>query len=163
MGDSRTLGQIIRSRRQQLGLTQEELAARIGGGVRQAEVSRLESDRVSLPRRQRLERISAALGVTIGDLLAGAGWTGADDAFRPPREVSPTPGVQSPSHDHRSVVDVSVPEGEWDSAHLSQLRNAIAQAHELQTHTVQLLEASSRLTTTWREGRPVQRSVRNAR
>jgi len=162
MGDSHTLGQIIRSRRQQLGLTQEELAARIGGGVRQAEVSRLESDRVALPRRQRLERISAALGVPIGELLAGAGWTGADEAFRPSHDVALSPDVPSPIHDHRPVSDVGVRERVWDNAHLSQLHEAVAQAHAIQTRTVQLLETSSQLTTTWLGGRPRQRSIRNA-
>ena len=36
-----TLGAFIRRRRLELGLTQETLAEMIGGGVRQAEISRL--------------------------------------------------------------------------------------------------------------------------
>ena len=36
-----TLGQTIRLRRDELGLTQEKLAERVGNGVRQAEISRL--------------------------------------------------------------------------------------------------------------------------
>ncbi len=74
-----TLGAFIRRRRTELGLTQEALAEMIGGGVRQAEISRLEHDRVTLPRRQRLEQIAAALDVPLGELLVRSGWTGADD------------------------------------------------------------------------------------
>lgn len=74
----KTLGQFIRERRMDLGLTQEQLAERVGEGVRQAEISRLEQDRVSLPRRQRLEAIAAALDVSIGDLLVTTGWIGAE-------------------------------------------------------------------------------------
>jgi transcriptional regulator with XRE-family HTH domain len=74
-----TLGAFIRRRRLELGLTQETLAEMIGGGVRQAEISRLEHDRVTLPRRQRLEQIATALEVPIGELLVRSGWTGAGE------------------------------------------------------------------------------------
>lgn len=73
-----TLGQLIRERRMDLNLTQEELAERIGDGVRQSEISRLERNRVSLPRRQRMEEIAAALEIPIGILLARSGWAGAE-------------------------------------------------------------------------------------
>ena len=73
-----TLGKFIQRRRVELGLTQEQLAERVGGGVRQAEISRLEHDRVTLPRRQRLEQIARALDVPIGELLARSGWVGAE-------------------------------------------------------------------------------------
>lgn len=53
-----TLGQFIRKRRVELGLTQEQLADRVGDTMRQSEMSRLESDRVSLPRRDRLESLT---------------------------------------------------------------------------------------------------------
>jgi transcriptional regulator with XRE-family HTH domain len=72
------LAQVIRERRAELGLTQEELAERIGCGVRQADVSRLERGRVVLPRRDRLERIAAALDLAPGELLVRSGWAGAD-------------------------------------------------------------------------------------
>src|SRR5688572_25380151 len=78
MNEKPTLGQVIRTRRLELGLTQEELAERIGEGIRQAEVSRLEHDRVVLPRRARLERIASALDIPPGELLARSGWAGAD-------------------------------------------------------------------------------------
>lgn len=81
MSTSPSLGQFIRQRRLELGLTQEQLAEQIGDSFRQSEVSRLEHDRVSLPRRERMEHLAAALEVTLGELLAHTGWLtgGADD------------------------------------------------------------------------------------
>jgi transcriptional regulator with XRE-family HTH domain len=69
-----TLGTFIRERRQDLGLTQEQLAERVGPSVRQAEISRLEKDRITLPSRARLEQLAAALEVSLGDLLVRTGW-----------------------------------------------------------------------------------------
>jgi transcriptional regulator with XRE-family HTH domain len=76
-----TLGRFIQRRRIELGLTQEQLAEMIGGGVRQSEISRLEHDRISLPRRQRLEQIAIVLDVSLGELLARSGWAGAEAVF----------------------------------------------------------------------------------
>ncbi len=70
----KTLGALIRERRMELGLTQEQLAERVGEGVRQSEISRLEHDGIALPRRSRLEQIAAALEVSIGDLMVRTGW-----------------------------------------------------------------------------------------
>jgi len=75
---TQTLGQAIRQRRVELGMTQEQLAVLIGEGVRQSEVSRLERDRIMLPRRERMEHIAAALDLKIGELLAMSGWAGAE-------------------------------------------------------------------------------------
>jgi transcriptional regulator with XRE-family HTH domain len=63
---------LIRERRADLGLTQEELADRIGGSATQAEVSRLERGMIMLPRRDRLNAL--ALEVTHGSLLLRSGW-----------------------------------------------------------------------------------------
>jgi len=79
-----SLGVTIRARRIELGWTQEELAERISTDevyVRQSEISRIESGRVTLPRRQRLELLAAALDLPLGELLASSGWAGADQAF----------------------------------------------------------------------------------
>jgi transcriptional regulator with XRE-family HTH domain len=76
-----TLGSLIRARRLELGLRQEQLAARIGGGVRQSEVSRLERDRVTPPRRERFVRTTAALDLPLGQMLAASGREG----FQTPR------------------------------------------------------------------------------
>lgn len=73
-----TLGQFIQKRRAELGLTQEELAERVGEGVRQSEISRLEHDRVSLPHRDRLDMLATALEVSLGDLLITTGWMTED-------------------------------------------------------------------------------------
>ena len=69
-----TLGQFIRANRLAMGMTQEELAARVGDNVRQSDISRLEKDGVDFPRRERLDAIAVALGVTLGDLLISTGW-----------------------------------------------------------------------------------------
>ena len=68
------LGNYIRERRMELGLTQEQLAERIGPTTRQAEISRLERGQVIMPRRQKMERIAAALDVSLGTLLQCSGW-----------------------------------------------------------------------------------------
>jgi transcriptional regulator with XRE-family HTH domain len=68
----------------ELGWSQEELAERISTDdeyVRQSEISRIESGRVVLPRRRRLELLAAALNLPLGELLANSGWAGADRAF----------------------------------------------------------------------------------
>ncbi len=74
-----TLGQLIRERRMELNLTQEELAERVGEGVRQSEISRLERNRVALPRRHRMEALAVALEIPVGVLLARSGWSGAEE------------------------------------------------------------------------------------
>ena len=73
-----TLGAFIRRRRMELGLTQEALADLIGDNTRQADISRLENDRVTLPRRARLDAIAHALQVSPGELLARSGWEGGE-------------------------------------------------------------------------------------
>jgi transcriptional regulator with XRE-family HTH domain len=94
-----TLGRFIQRRRQELGMTQEELAERIGDGVRQSEISRLEHDHITLPRRERLEALAVALDVSIGALLVRSGWAGADEEFdptAPPPESLPSDGEPVP-------------------------------------------------------------------
>ena len=86
-----TLGLMVRQRRLELGWTQEELAQRIGDGVRQADVSRLERGGVGLPRRERLMSIAAALELTPGELLVRSGWAGASGLAAQPIPVEPDP------------------------------------------------------------------------
>ena len=83
-----TLGTCIRLRRKMLGLSQEQLAERMSTGmryVRQTEVSRLELDKVSLPRRDRLEALARALDLPLGELLSLSGW----NARKAPDRQSP--------------------------------------------------------------------------
>jgi transcriptional regulator with XRE-family HTH domain len=88
MNDGRycpSLGAAIKARRLELGLSQEELAARVAvqddPSFRQSGVSRLERDRVELPRRGRLQRIAVALELSLSELFARSGWEGADVSF----------------------------------------------------------------------------------
>ena len=110
----RTLGAAIRDRRAELGWTQEDLAVRANGiagegepdyreWMRQSDVSRLERGKVGLPRRQRLERIAAALGLPLGELLARSGWSGAAAAFAGPAS-GPADGPPPPAADRGDPV-----------------------------------------------------------
>jgi transcriptional regulator with XRE-family HTH domain len=81
---SSSLGETIKARRRELGLSQKMLAARVVAqddyGFRQSDVSRLERGRVDLPRRRRLEHLAAALELSSGMLLASSGWAEAETA-----------------------------------------------------------------------------------
>jgi len=84
-GKSVCVGEVIRARRRDLGITQEELAIRVrsyGIEIRQSDISRLEQGRVNLPRFARLQCIAEALSMPVGEFLARAGWDGADEALR---------------------------------------------------------------------------------
>src|ERR1044072_4366075 len=83
------LGSFVRSRRLHLGLSQEELAERLGGSVNRAEVSRLERGSVAFPRRRRLEALAAALEVTIGRLLIESRWLSCAEDKRVERRPLP--------------------------------------------------------------------------
>ena len=98
------LGAFIRERRIELGLTQEDLAERIGPTVRQAEISRLERGEVLLPRRGRLERIAAALDVSLGTLLLYSEWLTEDE--RDELDASPTHAEDDPVVLHVELVEV---------------------------------------------------------
>jgi transcriptional regulator with XRE-family HTH domain len=143
MDDGGSLGEVMRARRRELGLTQEALAERIGDGVRQADVSRMERGRVALPRRRRLERIAAALELPVGELLARSGWAGAAAAFDPERRPA------RPASDPDRAESVPLP-------HLTQsggaatgaqgttdLRAAIERSHELEAWSADLLQRSA--------------------
>ncbi len=89
MAESRSLGDAIRLRRLELGMSQEELAERIGPDVRQSDVSRLERGKILFPRLERLNQIANALGMSIGALLIEAGWFTDDESANliPPTDV----------------------------------------------------------------------------
>lgn len=128
MVEACSLGTVIRTRRRDLGLTQEQLAERIGGGVRQAEISRLESDRVTLPRQERLKRIAAALELPIGELLARAGWTGAEIAFAPSEPTASRPDVSRIASETR--VSSQLPRPIEPDSLVQRLRVAIEEADQ---------------------------------
>jgi len=97
-----TLGEFIRARRMELGLTQEALAARVGGDMRQAEISRLEHDRVTLPRRERMEALAAALEVSLGDLFVSTGWLKPDQR---PVTAPPVPDAAQLPDDRTGLIE----------------------------------------------------------
>jgi len=121
---SETLGQYIAERRSALGLTQEQLAERVGEGVRQSEISRLEHDRVLLPRRLRMEQIAQALDVPVGVLLLKSGWTGAEG-------ISDGPGSGAAGEGQAGAGIQEVPVGRVDRLQTENeaLRAAIDRLH----------------------------------
>jgi transcriptional regulator with XRE-family HTH domain len=140
----RTLGDAIRARRQELGWSQEDLAKRIADhgdeAFRQSDVSRLERGKVTLPRRERLEHVAAVLGLSLGDLLARSGWTGAASAFATDR--SPTRGGQEIQPDRVPTAagsSVSRSRAVESAATSRNLRQLIQQAHETRTRTQEVL------------------------
>ncbi len=102
-----TLGDVIRARRKELGLSQWEVAYRMGPSVQQADVSAIERGLIKLPRRERLEQISAALGLPMGELLARSGWANAEEYFARTIEAEPLWG---PPADVREVIERIFPE-----------------------------------------------------
>jgi transcriptional regulator with XRE-family HTH domain len=93
-----TLGNFVRERRQDLGLTQNQLAERVGYTVRQAEISRLERGRIALPHRDRLNHLAGALDVPISTLLIASGWFEPD-----PSQPAASVPVDRPSNP-RSII-----------------------------------------------------------
>lgn len=92
-----SLGRVIRNRRRELGMTQQDLATlvnRSGDDMRQSDVSRLERGQVSLPRSQRLQHIAEALNMSSGELLARGGWSGAESSFLDEADAETTNQVQ---------------------------------------------------------------------
>jgi transcriptional regulator with XRE-family HTH domain len=91
----RSLGAVIAHRRRELGWSQAELAARMvahgDATFRQSDGSRLENGKIGLPQRERLNHLAAVLDLPVGQLLARAGWAGADSAF-PTEEPRPRRG-----------------------------------------------------------------------
>ena len=53
------------------------------GTFRQSDVSRLERGVVAFPRCKHLLRLAAVLGMPLGEVLARAGWEGAEREFSP--------------------------------------------------------------------------------
>jgi transcriptional regulator with XRE-family HTH domain len=129
------LGNFIRERRQELGLTQEQLAERIGDTVRQAEVSRLENNRISLPRRERLAAIAAALEVSLGELLIRTGWMDEGDNLAaaiqmPPRAGWPAAELEEIGSIHTLALVEAVTAAE---AKVAETTAALEQAQEALT------------------------------
>jgi transcriptional regulator with XRE-family HTH domain len=89
-----SLGAIVRRRRQECGWSQDDLAARmVAAGdwtFRQSDVSRLELDKVALPRRARLTRLATVLELPLGDLLEHSSWAVTTHALVDHPDAAPT-------------------------------------------------------------------------
>ena len=96
MAEGRSLGEAIRLRRLDLGMSQEELAEQIGPDVRQSDVSRLERGKIVFPRLERLNQIASALGLSVGALLTDAGWFTAEGTEYAPFLASSQPKPSVP-------------------------------------------------------------------
>lgn len=68
------IGNYVRERRQDLGLSQEQLAERVGGTYGQSDISRIERGHIELPRLATMVSLAASLEVPVGDLLIASGW-----------------------------------------------------------------------------------------
>ncbi len=129
-----TLGQFIRANRLAMGLTQQQLADRVGDNVRQSDISRLEIDGVEFPRRERLDAIAVALGVTLGDLLISTGWL----------EIEHAAMIEQISDDEQPDPDVL----EDAMAVLSAAKEMVAETAQLlvkaEGHVVSLMAAKAK-------------------
>lgn len=65
-----TIGDRIKAAREAAGLTQQQLADAVQAGGGRQQISNWETD-FRIPRREALERIAAACGVTPGWLMFG--------------------------------------------------------------------------------------------
>lgn len=79
------LGYLIKSGREAAGVTQEELAEKIG--ATQQSVSRWESNKV-MPPISRLTKIAPIIGVELNELLAGAAYNAVN--LKPVEDTSPS-------------------------------------------------------------------------
>ena len=71
------LGELIRRRRQELGMSTHELGARIG--ARNSTVVRLEQGAFAAPSPDKLARIAEVLGITLADIYGHAGYAVPED------------------------------------------------------------------------------------
>ncbi len=162
------LGEMIQVRRLALGLSQEELAARVcelGSDIRQADISRIERGRVALPRRRRLEHIATALGLSLGELLAASGWAGAGETFATALVEEPAPPPATPTLILDTPASPPGPVGppfawrlpdDLDASStvdaVNRLRAAISEARESMTRARTLEECYREATRQWDSG-----------
>ncbi len=78
----RDLGSTVRQRRLELGLSQVELAERMGGEIQQSDISRIERGLLPWPRPQLLQSLAAALYMDVLELITRAGWMTPEELER---------------------------------------------------------------------------------
>ena len=74
--DVLALGRLVRTQRERLHLTQNELATKVG--VSRSAISELEAGRIAQPRATVFARLATALGLPAAALLAAAGYPEAE-------------------------------------------------------------------------------------
>jgi transcriptional regulator with XRE-family HTH domain len=74
---AKSLGQLLRQRRQEMGLSKRQLAGL--AQVRDSTVVRLEQGRFASPSPAKLARLAAALNLPLADVFAGAGYLVPDE------------------------------------------------------------------------------------
>jgi transcriptional regulator with XRE-family HTH domain len=99
-----TLGQLIRDRRRQEGMSQEAFAKLLGEGVRQSDESHLESGFVRQPRPDRLQQIATVLDLPVGKLLMLTPGGNPELNSVGPLRCSST---ENPLHTPQATVDVA--------------------------------------------------------
>ncbi len=77
-----SLGEAVRERRIKLGLSQAELAERMGCGIQQSDVSRIERGYIPWPRPDLLQALAAALQMHAIELIPLGGWMSEDECER---------------------------------------------------------------------------------
>lgn len=124
-------------------MTQEQLAARVGENVRQAEISRLERDRVSLPRRGRMERLASALEVSLGTLLLRTGWLDEEEGARD----APVPIMHAATQFHapfpKPVGSAATEADESGNGGSALLNDALSRARQVTRRTEDVLRESA--------------------
>lgn len=78
----RNLGTTVRQRRVELGLSQVQLAERMGGETQQSDISRIERGLLPWPRPQLLQSLAAALYMTVLELITRSGWMTQEELER---------------------------------------------------------------------------------
>jgi hypothetical protein len=87
----RNLGSTVRQRRMELGLSQVQLAERMGGETQQSDISRIERGLLPWPRPQLLESLAAALYMTALELITQSGWMTQEELERYQGTTVPAP------------------------------------------------------------------------
>ncbi len=114
-----SLGGIVRSQREQLRLTQAELAELLG--VSRSAVAELEAGRISQPRATVFARLAKALGIPVAALLAATGY--------PEAEVLLDIEADELAILAASLTRVAGSERDWLRARLLELRDLLVLRH----------------------------------
>ena len=80
---ARGLGDLVRGKRRELGLSTHQLGAKVG--VRQSTIVRIEQGHFASPRPAKLSGIATALGISLADVYAKTGYLVPDElpSFEP--------------------------------------------------------------------------------